>query len=291
VKTETLIGRYDKTVAKIGDQFTLSDGMKAVGTITVRADVAYNQTGYVTIEKLVNGTWETAFTDSFTVRLARVGMVETYNLSDIDLGPGTYRVATGLSTGISLVYVKTDMDVILTDAFKISAAPVVRGNFLTNDDFDIGGGRVVMKNPLDGDSLSFNGVRPIVLTGEYGTLTVYRNGDYEYKVAPNAPYFKTPVVDSFEYELVLPNGQASPASIEITLTPQGAGVGIGARMSSVDDLLALYLGDDGQQDNAWDSEADASSQQGGDMPPLGHDDITYAPSPLGQDDQHAVLMQ
>ncbi len=62
---------------------------------------------------------------------------------------------------------------------------------------------------------------PVTVQGTYGALTVQADGSYTYVPNPAVAYFDTPQVESFNYQLVHPNGQVTQAALDVTVEPSG----------------------------------------------------------------------
>ncbi len=161
----------------------------------------------------------------------------TIDIGTLTLDPGNYRVHVTLNGSIVAlaINVATDLTLTHTDQFVLDQATGATGNLLTNDAEGSSATQLQIQNDAD---LYVGG--PVTVQGTYGALTVQADGSYTYVPNPAVAYFDTPQVDSFNYQLVHPNGQVSQAALDVTVEPSGAGVAGFAGFS----LMSFGFGDD-----------------------------------------------
>uniref|UniRef100_UPI001C4DDF0F BapA/Bap/LapF family large adhesin n=1 Tax=Sphingopyxis sp. KK2 TaxID=1855727 RepID=UPI001C4DDF0F len=165
------------------------------------------------------------------------GAVVTFN----DLAPGNYSITVSSRNVLGLGYdsvVRLDQTVTHLDQFELDTATDAQGNLLDNDVTGSAFSAILVDT---GTGFVEIGNTPVSITGDFGVLTVDASGNYSYEVDPDLDHFTTDQIDSFTYQIRLPNGETVEATLDITVDVDG----VGARMSGVemmagdDDVVAL----------------------------------------------------
>jgi hypothetical protein len=194
-----------------------------------------------------------------------------------DLPEGTYTVtatysrtsAWWLTEQLSL---KVDtVSITHLDSFVASETTAVHGNLLVEDHvvssfvkFEIDSGNAYVQVS---DGLS--------ITGEFGILTIWKNGNYSYK--PYNDLDSIGVIETFTYRLVHPNGFVSVAEFEIAIE-HGTGPYNPPQLRSffIDDVLPNADSSIADDETAGIQEADETSDTDT-AGLLSDDDITLPP--------------
>ncbi|HEV2516408.1 MAG TPA: VCBS domain-containing protein, partial [Devosia sp.] len=222
--------------------FTLDAATLASGTVVVSAGLAgVAMSGNAVLQEETSpGVWTNVpgTTDSFSVVIAVLGAeLASIDIGALTLDPGNYRVHVTLNGSLAAlaINVATDLTLTHTDQFVLDQATGATGNVLDND----AAGATTTELQVQNDADLYVG-GPVTVQGTYGTLTVQADGSYSYVPDTGVAYFDTPQVDSFNYQLVHPNGQISQAVLDVTVEPSGAGIAGFAGFS----LMSFGFGDD-----------------------------------------------
>ncbi|MDO9369429.1 MAG: Ig-like domain-containing protein, partial [Sphingopyxis sp.] len=165
------------------------------------------------------------------------GAVVNFN----DLAPGNYSITVSSRNTLGLGYdsvVRLDQTITLLDQFELDAATNAEGNLLDNDTAGSAFSAILVDT---GAGFVEIGNTSASITGDFGTLTVDASGNYRYDLDPDLDYFTTDQIDSFTYQIRLPNGETVEATLDITVDVDD----LGARMSGMEmtaggeDVVAL----------------------------------------------------
>jgi len=187
----------------------------------------------VTVERQnSDGSWTAVADNSNGGLLQLVGLGNGSAEATVsDLGPGAYRVTVAAGGVLSLnssISVDLTHDITHFDQHAVTAA---EGNVLTGEG-TTGGADTIGSDYtafylLDGAMHILPGQDGTVVDGQYGTLTVYANGEYVYQ--PDGDLTAVGHNDVFTYELVHPSGETDTATLTISIgegTVEPALVGI-----------------------------------------------------------------
>ncbi|WP_230482123.1 BapA/Bap/LapF family large adhesin [Sphingomonas sp. Leaf21] len=205
-------------------QFTVAPGHTLDATFTYDATLNLGvASGYSVVVQRFDGTNWVAVNGGTSSTLLEVGLLNGDLVASADLGPGQYRafvsfdnvLGIGVLGGLRVAGIDSDF----TDIGQIIPA-LTSGNVIT----DPGpGGQVDVVSPQTRvESVTLNGVTTAVtaddtvVTGQWGTLTIDRDGSYSY--TPNANAQVIGKTDSFTYTLFdASDGERESATLSITI--------------------------------------------------------------------------
>ena len=206
-------------------QFTVQPGHTLDATFTYDATLNLGvASGYSVVVQRFDGTnWVAVNGGSGNSTLLEVGLLNGNLVANADLGPGQYRafvsfdntLGVGLLGGLRVAGVDSDF----TDIGQVIPA-LTTGNVIT----DVGpGGQVDVVSPQTRvESVTLNGVTTAVvaddtvIVGQWGTLTIDRDGSYSY--TPNASATVLGKVDNFTYTLLdASDGERESATLSISI--------------------------------------------------------------------------
>lgn len=197
--------------------------------------------------------------------LGGFGAGRGFTVPDLSAGQYNYTVtARALLTGFTTT-VLVGQEITHLDRFDRLGETVAEGNLLENDQL----GSLLTRLEVSGaNGFVTVGDTPVVLNGQYGSLTVNRNGDYTYDADNSLTYTASDLVDSFTYRLVRPDGTSATATLQVNVDnilelP-------GNRMMSTDsdaddgnDVVALSMVEDvGQHDYDYTAHEDVIFERG-----------------------------
>ncbi|MFC3726351.1 BapA/Bap/LapF family large adhesin [Neoaquamicrobium sediminum] len=258
------LGALGGSTSYTSDSFVITDQMDVSGSIDVSVVLAALSSGTLFLEQETSpGVWETVASDPYSMLVGAVGTVASLDLGALALDEGTYRVrvtltSTLVSTGVS---VTTDVDVTYLDQFEIETSTGDNGNLLDNDE---PGSEFTTVQIFDADLGSFVEIpsgSPVTVQGTYGTLTVDAGGNYTYTPDPASAYFDTPQLDSFTYQLVHPTGAVVTGSVDVTVTPSGAGVAGAPLALFSDDVVGIDDLEVASQDEHQDGGTHSTTEE------------------------------
>ncbi|MEX4007611.1 BapA/Bap/LapF family large adhesin [Neoaquamicrobium sediminum] len=297
------LGALGGSTSYTSDSFVITDQMDVSGSIDVSVVLAALSSGTLFLEQETSpGVWETVASDPYSMLVGAVGTVASLDLGALALDEGTYRVrvtltSTLVSTGVS---VTTDVDVTYLDQFEIETSTGDNGNLLDND---VPGSDFTTVQIFDADLGSFVEIpsgSPITVQGTYGTLTVDAGGNYTYTPDPASAYFDTPQLDSFTYQLVHPTGAVVTGSVDVTVTPSGAGVAGAPLALFSDDVVGIDDLEVASQDEPQDGGTHSTTEElaltldegdDQDIPLGGIDNLGDAPAEDTSFDGAAVMQE
>ncbi|MFQ3787610.1 BapA/Bap/LapF family large adhesin [Halomonas sp. A29] len=109
------------------------------------------------------------------------------------------------------------------DSYQETQITAVEGNVLTDPGIDgstdIPGSSGTLLKALVGSDYLDATEGGLVIAGQYGTFTLYANGDYRYE--PDADVANVGKIDSLSYQLVHPSGATAEASLQVGITGPG----------------------------------------------------------------------
>lgn len=297
------LGALGGSTSYTSDSFVITDQMDVSGSIDVSVVLAALSSGTLFLEQETSpGVWETVASDPYSMLVGAVGTVASLDLGALALDEGTYRVrvtltSTLVSTGVS---VTTDVDVTYLDQFEIETSTGDNGNLLDNDE---PGSDFTTVQIFDADLGSFVEISsgsPVTVQGTYGTLTVDAGGNYTYTPDPASAYFDTPQLDSFTYQLVHPTGAVVTGSVDVTVTPSGAGVAGAPLALFSDDVVGIDDLEVASQDEPQDGGTHSTTEElaltldegdDQDIPLGGIDNLGDAPAEDTSFDGAAVMQE
>ncbi len=302
----SMLGILGTTVTDISDEFTIDANTDVSGSLTVSALAVGNAN--ITLALQIEGpagVWTNAATDVHTGAILAVGEVASLDLSTLALGPGNYRVLVSMQTPliggvITTVGIDSDVDVTYLDQFEIETSTGDNGNLLDNDE---PGSEFTTVQIFDADLGSFVEIpsgSPVTVQGTYGTLTVDAGGNYTYTPDPASAYFDTPQLDSFTYQLVHPTGAVVTGSVDVTVTPSGAGVAGAPLALFSDDVVGIDDLEVASQDEPQDGGTQSTTEElaltldegdDQDIPLGGIDNLGDAPAEDTSFDGAAVMQE
>nr|WP_299455300.1 BapA/Bap/LapF family large adhesin [uncultured Pigmentiphaga sp.] len=148
-----------------------------------------------------------------------IGLLPTRITAHIDdLQPGEYRLIVENASAITLPgSVSVDMTQHVTHYDQVSVGGVTpaEGNVLEASGIDTSVDGPVAVSVKDGATVKFPGVDPVVLEGDYGTLTMNADGSWTYE--PKADINAIEQADVFTYQLHFANGQVSEGTITVNI--------------------------------------------------------------------------
>ncbi|WP_440978095.1 BapA/Bap/LapF family large adhesin [Sphingomonas pseudosanguinis] len=203
-----LINLNAQVLAVPNVQFTVQPGHTLATTFTYDATANVGvASGYSVVIQRFNGTSWVAVNGGGNSSLLQVGLLNGDLVATADLGPGQYRAfvsfdntaGVGLLGSLNVRGVDSDF----TDVASAVPAPV-SGNVITDPGPT---GQIDVVSPQTRvESVTLNGVTTqvtvddTVVTGQWGTLIIDRDGSYTY--TPNANAASIGKVDSFTYTLL-----------------------------------------------------------------------------------------
>ncbi|WP_294237294.1 BapA/Bap/LapF family large adhesin [uncultured Sphingomonas sp.] len=205
-------------------QFTVQPGHTLDATFTYNATLSLGvASGYSVVVQRLDGTNWVAVEGSGNSSLLEVRLLNGNLVANADLGPGQYRafvtfdntLGIGLLGGLSVAGVNSDF----TDIGQVVAGATI-GNVITDPGPT---GQVDVVSPQTRvESVTLNGVTTAitaddtVVIGQWGTLTIDRDGSYSY--TPNADAAVIGKVDRFSYTLLdASDGERESATLAITI--------------------------------------------------------------------------
>lgn len=113
--------------------------------------------------------------------------------------------------------------IIQESAYQVAESNATEGNLLTdpgiNGSTDIPGSSSTVLKALVGSDYLDAKEDGLAIAGQYGTFTLYANGDYRYE--PEADVANVGKIDSLSYQLVHPSGATAEASLQVGITGPG----------------------------------------------------------------------
>lgn len=212
--------------------FTVASGTTLDSTLTFSTNSVlslFDGATYALQVKNAAGVWVTIANGSdnglLDIILLGTGQGATVNLNDLQAGD--YRLAVGSSallgviTQVNLVW---DREVTSLTQFTSAAGGTITGNVV--DDPGVNGSGADQTGPDDGAVLQIlksgsyvNAGTGTTVQGAYGTLTIAADGSYSY--TPNGSLSSVGKVETFQYQLVHPNGLSDTATLYIRIdSPQ-----------------------------------------------------------------------
>ncbi|CAN0602332.1 unnamed protein product, partial [Ectocarpus sp. 12 AP-2014] len=184
---------------------------------------------YVDLEVFENGEWVSLADSSSSGLLDLLGIFgENAQVEASGLEAGEYRIVygggglVGLATNVDWSAEFTDNS--LTDFEGVPGDPIT-GNVITDPSFIEGeqdqlgvDDLATVHIQVDGEFVDAG--TGTVVVGEHGQLTIDADGNYEY--IPNGDVESVGKVDSFEYQLVHPDGSTDTANLYIRIDSEDA---------------------------------------------------------------------
>lgn len=176
-------------------------------------------------QKNDNGQW---------VKLPDIGGAASSGINVVNgLEAGEYRVDFSATTsgrsGIPFFYSYSSVTissvnlVVQPDSYQETQITAVEGNVLSDPGIDgstdIPGSSGTLLKALVGSDYVDATEGGLVIAGQYGTFTLYANGDYRYE--PNADVNNVGKIDSLTYQLAHPSGATAEASLQVGITGPG----------------------------------------------------------------------
>ncbi|NIC39226.1 type I secretion C-terminal target domain-containing protein, partial [Halomonas desiderata] len=176
------------------------------------------------------------------------GRVGSGNFNTPELDSGSYRITFQAEvSGGSFVWGYPSVSVTTTfnhDAYGVWEASGTQGNVLSDPGIDgstdIPGSSGTLLKALVGSDYVEATQSGLVIAGQYGTFTLFANGDYRYE--PAADVANVGKIDSLTYQLVHPSGATAEASLQVGIT--GPGVDSFVWGTDGDDALTGGAGND-----------------------------------------------
>ncbi|EPR84350.1 hypothetical protein L289_1478 [Acinetobacter gerneri DSM 14967 = CIP 107464 = MTCC 9824] len=237
-------------------EFTVAAHSKDASTslnVKTESDGVITKKDVTLTYKLTNTTTGQVFTQ--TVKGKNVEL--NINLQDLPAGNYTLEV-TSVDGKIQSIDYTTH--VVHSDDYVSSAVDIVKGNLLTNDDgitkidsLKVGAKEVFVNDPK-------KGAASIEVEGQYGTLTINKDGSYSYQPSGNA--FG---VDKFTYETVSKLGVKEQAILEINVGKNVVATEHADQVesSSANDIFTMSAGADTVIYNVLDSTIANAGGNGG----------------------------
>ncbi|MCE8002281.1 BapA/Bap/LapF family large adhesin [Billgrantia ethanolica] len=155
------------------------------------------------------------------------GRVGSGNFNTPELDSGSYRITFQAEvSGGSFVWGYPSVSVTTTfnhDAYGVWEASSTQGNVLSDPGIDgstdIPGSSGTLLKALVGSDYVEATQSGLVIAGQYGTFTLFANGDYRYE--PAADVANVGKIDSLTYQLVHPSGATAEASLQVGITGPG----------------------------------------------------------------------
>ena len=212
------------TPSYTSNSFTVTANTLLSGEVSVFLTAGAFASGSLIIERQNGASWNPVTTVPYNTTLGLLSTVASINLATQNLGVGTYRVRATLGGALSAANVNANIDATYTNQFNITGRTGATGNILSNDELGSPLTELRVFDPDVGTFVTLSGSTSITIDGTYGSLQISGNGSYSYTVGSGFAHFTTTQVDSFNYQLVHPNGQVSNASLGVSVQPTGAGV-------------------------------------------------------------------
>nr|WP_228258187.1 type I secretion C-terminal target domain-containing protein [Acinetobacter baumannii] len=237
-------------------EFTVAAHSKDASTslnVKTESDGVITKKDVTLTYKLTNTTTGQVFTQ--TVKGKNVEL--NINLQDLPAGNYTLEV-TSVDGKIQSIDYTTH--VVHSDDYVSSAVDIVKGNLLANDDgitkidsLKVGAKEVFVNDPE-------KGAASIEVEGQYGTLTINKDGSYSYQPSGNA--FG---VDKFTYETVSKLGVKEQAILEINVGKNVVATEHADQVesSSANDIFTMGAGADTVIYNVLDSTIANAGGNGG----------------------------
>ncbi|OUE42103.1 hypothetical protein BZY95_10910, partial [Billgrantia desiderata SP1] len=155
------------------------------------------------------------------------GRVGSGNFNTPELDSGSYRITFQAEvSGGNFVWGYPSVSVTTTfnhDAYGVWEASGTQGNVLSDPGIDgstdIPGSSGTLLKALVGSDYVEATQGGLVIAGQYGTFTLFANGDYRYE--PAADVANVGKIDSLTYQLVHPSGATAEASLQVGITGPG----------------------------------------------------------------------
>ncbi|HAT8012825.1 beta strand repeat-containing protein [Citrobacter rodentium] len=273
------------------DAFTVDAGDFVTGSLTlstyaewITVNASAMTINYVLQQLNADGSWGTRYSDSVVIPAIAMdgGQVLAIDLSTLNLSEGTYRYSITTEQTGNLVGATAGLDLVMNATVVNSTDYVVKsyteatGNVLSDEGTDgtidhlssiytlmyVQAGDTTADTSLtDYTLVTESGVK---VEGQYGTLTIYNNGEYVYQ--PTATQVSEGAQDVFTYALKGANGVVVTATVTINLGVSIEGVSGGPLVfdgNIADDVFEVYDatftsmdGKDGYDTLAWKGSTD-----------------------------------
>ncbi|HCU0294699.1 TPA: VCBS domain-containing protein, partial [Citrobacter sedlakii] len=268
------------------DAFTVGEGDFLTGSLTLSTTPEWITVSgnamtihYVLQQQNPDGSWSTYHSDSVVIPAITMDGKQIFaiDLSTLTLGEGTYRYsisteqAGGVLGATVSLNVAMNATVVSSTDYVIQSYTEATGNVLSDEGTDgtidhlssiytlmyVQAGDTSANTSLtDYTLVTESGVK---VEGQYGTLTIYNNGEYVYQ--PTATQVAEGAQDVFTYALKGANGVVVTATVTINLGVSIEGVSGGPLMfdgNIADDVFEVYDtaftsldGKDGYDTLAW----------------------------------------
>jgi VCBS repeat-containing protein len=158
-----------------------------------------------------------------------IGTGAVFTVEDLPVGRYSYTISSSATAGSFVSTVSVGATTTFLDQFTLGGASTAEGNLLDNDTANTPFAGIRVDS---GAGFTEIGDTAVVLTGQYGTLTVNETGDYLYSPSATLGYSTVDLFDTFTYQVIQPNGTVATSTLTVTIDVPADGTIAAASVSS-----------------------------------------------------------